>query len=450
MKNFYSICVILLLSGILISPRNIIAQEALSLSDCIEYALQQNISIRQNKLDIDQKQSELLQSKAAMLPSINGYINQGLSFGNSLDYTTYEYVKDRTNSNYFQLSSNFTVFNGFNLQNRVKSSQYALQSSNWTHEDIKDQVAMNVALAYLQILLNIEQLKLAEEQIDLTKGLLERIKILVDVGQETKSKELELKAELANNEVSHIEAKNNLEQSYLQLKQILNWEISKPIKINTYDINLVTGGDYDRIDIETVINNNVAELPKVKKAKSDLASTQFYYKSVQAMKYPSLELQSSMGTRYSSLINPLTGQKDPYIDQLDNNLGQYLTFGLQIPLFNNLRNSGAAQIAQLNIKNAELAYLDTEVQSKNVMYETYFLMINAGKKYEAAIKSQEAQRLLFDQSTLMYKEGMLNFYEWQSSRNNLSQAETSLLSAKYDYLYRIKVFDYYRGVPLSL
>jgi outer membrane protein len=401
-------------------------------------------------LDIDRKQSELLQSKAAMLPSVNGYINQGLNFGNSLDYTTYEYVKERTSSNYFQLSSNLTIFNGFRLLNTVKSNQHALDASNWTYEDVKDQVAMSVALSYLQILMNKEQLNLAVEQIELTKGLLERIRILVEVGQETKSKELELKAEMASNEVTHIEAKNNLIQSYLNLKQILNWEISKPIKINEYDINLASGGDYDRVDIESVISNNIAELPKVKRAKSDLESAQFYYKAVQAMKYPSIDLQSSVGTRYSSIKNPLTGQRDPFNDQLNNNLGQYLTFGLQIPIFNNLKNSGSSQLAQLNIKNAELTYRETEVQSKNAIYEAYYLMNNSGKKYEAAIKSQEAQRLLFDQSTLMYKEGVLNFYEWQSSRNNLSRAEASLLSAKYDYLYRIKVFDYYRGIPLSL
>jgi outer membrane protein len=424
-------------------------QDKMGLSDCIDYALQNNISVRQNYLDISRKQSEYLQSKAAMLPSVNAYASQGMNFGNSLDYTTYEYVKEKSSSNYFQLSSNWTLFNGLRLQNMKKSNFHALNASQWNYEDVSDQISMNVALSYLQILMNKEQLNLAGEQIELTKSLLERTRVLVEVGQETKSKELELKAELANNEVSLIEAKNNLEQSYLALKQVMNWDISKALEISMHDINLTTGS-HANTPIDDLISQQVSELPKVKKAKSELESAQFYFKATQALKYPSLELQSSMGTRYSSNKNPLTGQADPFVDQLDNNFGQYLTFGLQIPIFNNLRNSGAAQMAQINIKNAELIYRETEVQSKNAMYEAYYLMTQAEKKYEAAIKNQEAQQVLFDQSSLMYQEGVLNFYEWQSSRNNLNMAKTSLLNAKYDYLYRIKVFDYYSGIPIRL
>lgn len=426
------------------------AQEPLDLKRCIEIALSQNISVRKSDVNVEKSGLNLYKSKADLLPNLNGYISQGFSFGNSLDYTTYEYVRERINSNFFQFNSELTLFQGFSKINTLKSNHYAFEASLHYDQYIKDQIALQTAYAYLTILMNIENVSFLEEQILLTKSMLEKTKILVEVGQETKVKELELNAELATNEYNLVEARNKLEQSYLDLKQLLNWDMKKPLAISKYSVDLMALGQFEKIDIEDVINQYVAELPAIRQARAELESAQYAYKAAKGMIYPSLTFQSTLSTRYSSVKDPLTGKTTPFSDQLDNNFGQYFTIGLSIPVFNNLNLYGNKQSARLNIKTAELNYREAELKAKNNIYEAWFNLKNAINKYNAAVKSQETQKVLFEQSTTMYQEGVISYYEWQSARNGLTRAETTLLSAKYECIYRIKVFDYYRGIDLSL
>lgn len=426
------------------------AQETLDLKKCIEIALEQNIAVRKAGLNTEKSGLNLQKSKASLLPNLNAYASQGYSFGNSLDYTTYEYVREKINSNYFQLNSEVTLFQGFSKINTVKANQYALEANIHSNQNMKDQIALQTAAAYLAILMNLENVAFMEEQIKLTKSMLEKTKILVEVGQETKAKELELNAELANNEYNLVEAQNKLEQSYLELKQLLNWDMKKPLSISKYAVDMMSLGNYENIDIESIINQYVSELPQMKQAKAELESAQYAYKAAKGLMYPALSLQGNLTTRYSSLKNPLTGQITPFSEQLDNNFGQYFTFGLSIPLFNNLNTYGNTQAARLNIRNAELNYRESEVKAKNNIYEAWFNLKNAINKYESAVKSQEAQKLLFEQSSVMYQEGVISYYEWQSARNGLTRAENTLLGAKYECVYRMKVFDYYRGIDISL
>jgi len=441
--SFIALCIIAIAT-------KVTAQESLDLKKCIEIAIDQNITVKQSKINVERNNIEVTKSKMAILPSFNAYVSEGFSFGNALDYTTYEYVRDKTNSNYFQINSDLTVFQGFSKINTLKSNQYKLNASVYNNQNVKDQVILQVASAYLSILMNTEQLKLAEEQIQLTKTMLEKTQVLVDVGQETKSKLLELNAELASNEMNLVESQNRLEQSYLTLKQLLNWDMSKSLSINKYSVDMLALGNYENINVDNIIKMQLSELPQVKKAKAELESAQYSYKAAKAMSYPGISMQSNVSSRYSSVKNPLTGQTTPFNEQIDNNFGQYITFGLNIPIFNNLNAYSNIQYARLNIKNAELAYREIEITAKNTIYESWFNLKNAINKYNAAVRSQEAQKLLFEQSSLMYKEGLLSYYEWQSARNNLSKAETSLLNAKYECIYRIKVFDYYRGIDISL
>jgi len=426
------------------------AQEVLDLKKCIEMAIEQNINIKKSQVANERAGTSLLKSKMSVLPSLNSFASQSFSFGNSLDYTTYEYVKDKTSSNYFQLNSEVTIFQGFNKINTIKSEQFALEGSMYNYENIRDQIILQVASAYLNILMNAEQVAYANEQINLTKSMLEKTQVLVEVGQETKSKLLELNAELANNELALVEASNKLEQSYLLLKQLLNWDMSKSLSISKQSVEIMSLGDYSNTDIEQLISKQLQELPQIKKAKAELQSATYSYKATKALYYPSLNLQSSFSSRYSDVKNPITGLITPFGEQIDNNFGQFFSLGLNIPLFNNYNVRANVEYAKLNIKLAELNYKELEQESKNAIYEAWFNLKNAINKYNAAVKNQEAQKLLFDQSSLMYKEGLISYYEWQSARSGLNRAETNLLNTKYECIFRIKVFDYYRGVDISL
>ncbi len=434
---------------LLVVTTGIKAQEVFSLKDCIDYALKNNISIQQSGVDIRIKEFDVRRNKAAFLPSANAYASHGYSFGYSLDYTTYEYYKQSIQSNYFTLNSDVTLFNGFRLRNNLTAAQHGLQSGKYSYQGAKDQVSLSVVLYYLNILKNSEQLQYAEDQLALTEKLYEKAKLLVEVGQETKSKELELKAQMANDEMLLVQAKNNLEKAYLNLKQIMNYEISKELTIAELGEETIDFTEYENLDPEEFIEESVSKLPEVQKAKEDYNKSVYSYKAAKSLLYPSLSGSGSLNSRYSNSKNPLTGQADPFFDQIENNFGQTISFGLSIPIFANLNNAYNVYASEQNIEFNRLTWEDAKIKAKNTIYEAYYLMLNSYKQYEAAKNSMEAQQSLFNQSNLMYNEGVVSFYDWQTAKNNLAKSESTFLSAKYDLLYRVKLLDYYQGKDIS-
>lgn len=450
-KPIKSIRIISFFIGLFFLPMILKGQDSLSLADCIKVALDQNISIKKTLLSQEQSRLNMNTQKAAFLPSLNGMASRGYTFGNSLDYTSYTYFREQTTSDYYGLSSEFTLFNSFKLWNNVKSGQLSYKSSQELSKETADQISLNVAAQYLQILLNVEQVKNAEDQLLYTQNLLERTKLLVEVGNQNKTKELELQAQSATDEMSLVEAQNQLAQSYLTLKQTLNWDFAKPLKVQSIRINPVQFSSYQNLKVEDFIDQSIQNLPSVKKAKFTYESSKYYYKSVISSRYPSLTLQGSMNSRYSSVAQDLaTHDKIPYKDQLDNNLGQGVTLSLNIPIFNNLRTSYNIQSAKISYDNSRLTLKETELNARNSIYEAWFLMNNAYLKFIAAEKSQKSQQLLFDQTKMMYDEGLINFYDWQQTKTNYNKAQNAYLGAKYEYTYRVKIFDYYRGIPINI
>jgi len=437
--------------GLFFLPTIIIAQDSLSLADCIKVALEQNISIKKTLLSQEQSRLNLNTQKAAFLPSLNGMASRGFTFGNSLDYTSYTYFREQTTSDYFDINSNLTLFNSFKQWNNLKSGQFNYKSSQELTKETADQISLNIAAQYLQILLNIEQVKNAEDQLAYTQNLLERTKLLVEVGNQNKTKELELQAQSATDEMSLVEAQNTLAQSYLTLKQTLNWDLTKPLKVQRITIDPVQFSSYQNLKVEDFIDQSIQNLPSVKKTKFAYESSKYYYKSVISSRYPSLSLQGSMNTRYSSVAQDLvTHDKVPYKDQLNNNFGQGISLNLNIPIFNNLLTSYNIESAKISYDNARLTLKETELNARNTIYESWFLMNNAYLKFVAAQKSQKSQQLLFDQTKMMYDEGLINFYDWQQVKTNFNKAQNDYLGAKYEYTYRVKIFDYYRGIPINI
>jgi len=163
---------------------SISAQETFSFQDCINYALKNNIQVQKSKLSIEQSRYDLEQRRANQLPSLSGSMSQGFNFGNSLDYTTYEYVKKSTNSNYFHLGSEMLLFKGLQVQNNIKAGKHLYEARNASLEDVRDQISLDVVTTYLQILMNQEEIENAENQLLLTNKLLEKTKVLIEVGEE--------------------------------------------------------------------------------------------------------------------------------------------------------------------------------------------------------------------------------------------------------------------------
>ena len=426
------------------------AQNVLTLEQCINIGYNGNLQIKQYELQIGLKKSELKQKNFSLLPSLNGILSQAYSFGNSLDYTTYEYRKEKISSNYFSLNSDLTLFNGFRQLYNVKSARYGYLSSQESFQDIKDQISLNIAAVYVEIVMNLEQVKSADKQLDLSRKLYEKSKILVEVGEENRVKELQMKAQVANDEVGKIDAENQLELSYLKLKQLLNLDLTKTVVVVVPEIDIYKLPDYTKEKVESFIEESILKLPKVKKARYDFQSSRYNYLASLGQTYPRLNLQTSVDSRYSNIAKNLHGEQIPFNTQIDNNFGQSVSLGLSIPIFNNYQYSYAVQSAKIGMKTNEILLNETEINARNEIYQAFFLMNSANKKFIAADNNLKAQQMLFEQNNKLYEQGLINFYDWQQAKNNLTKAESTFLSSKYDYLYKIKVFEYYKGVPLKL
>ena len=426
------------------------AQNVLTLEQCINIGYNGNLQIKQYELQIGLKKSELKQKNFSLLPSLNGILSQAYSFGNSLDYTTYEYRKEKISSNYFSLNSDLTLFNGFRQLYNVKSARYGYLSSQESFQDIKDQISLNIAAVYVEIVMNLEQVKSADKQLDLSRKLYEKSKILVEVGEENLVKELQMKAQVANDEVGKIDAENQLELSYLKLKQLLNLDLTKTVVVVVPEIDIYKLPDYTKEKVESFIEESILKLPKVKKARYDFQSSRYNYLASLGQTYPRLNLQTSVDSRYSNIAKNLHGEQIPFNTQIDNNFGQSVSLGLSIPIFNNYQYSYAVQSAKIGMKTNEILLNETEINARNEIYQAFFLMNSANKKFIAADNNLKAQQMLFEQNNKLYEQGLINFYDWQQAKNNLTKAESTFLSSKYDYLYKIKVFEYYKGVPLKL
>ncbi len=421
------------------------SQQKMNLKACIEYAWKNNISLQQNESGIRIRQFEVKKNKMAYLPSVSAFANTGYSFGYSLDYTSYEYYRDQIQSAYFSMSSDWLLFNGFRVKNQLESSRHGLKSSQYSFQQLKDQIGLTVAFYYLTILQSAERVKFAENQLELTRKLYEKARLMVEVGQETRVKELELKAQLASDELNLTDARNNLEQAYLNLKQVMNYPIGEKIEIEEVESQVPELANYEQSNPDAIIKNAVENLPEVKKAREDMIQAEFNYKATRSLAYPSLTGSGNLNSRYSSAKSPLTGEPSPFFDQMENNFNQSISIGLNIPLFTRLSNAYNIYSAKENINLSRLTYEDVKIKAENTIYEAWFNLQSSIKRYKSAQNKWEAQKALFEQSQLMYDEGVISFYDWQTAKTNLTAAESDFLAAKYDLLYRIKLMNYYTG-----
>lgn len=425
------------------------AQEVYNLDQCVEYALRHNPDLRKAGIQLNQNEAKLNRDRAMQLPGFSAFASQGHSFGNSLDYTTYEYVKDNTRSNYYALNTDVTLFNGFRIRNTINSSKHDLLGSKYNLQAIEEQLKLDISAAYLSILMKIEQVHFAESQIALSEKQKDRIRILVEAGKETKSKIYEIDAQLANDQVALVDAQNQLDMAYLGLKQLMNFELSDPLQIEEIEFDPMEYSNYLNDNIKEVIDSGLNHLPQIKQAEEDLKSAQYSMKASKALRYPSLSASGSMSSRYSNATFIPGSSPDPYFDQINNNFGQNVNFGLNIPIFNNLQNTYAIKSAENNVSNAEIILEESRIRIKNEIYTAYWELKSAAKKFEAAQKNLKAQQLLFDQSEIKLHEGAMNFIEWQTVKSNLSKAQSEYLKSKFDYLYRIKLYEYFKEKAFS-
>ncbi|MBI4945249.1 MAG: TolC family protein [Bacteroidetes bacterium] len=472
MKNF--LFILFLLSTFGFSQRN---SQPWTLQKCIEHALKNNIQMKQNMLNEKKSEIILLQSKAQVLPNLSGNASNSYNSGKKVDPFTNQFTSGAfTLSQNFSLSTSVTVFGGFQNLNTIKQNQYNLMASRLDVQKMQNDISLQIASAYLQILMAEELLAVARNQSDITKLQVDRTKKLVDVGNLPKGNLLDIQAQAASEEVNMVNAENNLSLASLNLVQMLNldtitnFSIAKPEITLPADVvlNTTPGQVYDAA---------LPRQPEIKSAEFKLKSSEKGISIARAGMFPRLSLNAAYGTGYSGASQELqtitpagydttgitTGgqsvlvphflydyQPIPFSTQYNNNINKSVGFYLSVPLFNNLQTHTSVERAKISREDAELSLQLQKDNLRKIIQQAYNDAMSSLKKYQATQKAVSAMEESFKYMEQKFTVGAATSTEYNDSKNKLIKAKSDLLQSKYDCVFKMKVLDFYQGKPIIL
>ncbi|MEI8112394.1 MAG: TolC family protein [Bacteroidia bacterium] len=444
MKRMYSLIAAAILLVVFTSAR---AQETWSLQKCIDYALQNNIQIKQQSLNADYYNNQLNQAKYNRLPNLNMGMQNSTSFGRSLgpDNT---YLDMNSNSTYGNLNSNITIWNGFTLTNAIKVADMDLRASLQDMQKAKDDMMLNIAASYLEILFADELLTVSEDLKKITQLQLDRTTKLVEAGSLAKGSLLEIEAQFAREELNVVDAQNRLQLAYLGIYQLLEVPSTESFKIEKPNLPEI-GANLTMLNSMDVFKNAVQLRPAVKGAEFKLESARNQLLIAKGNLMPSLTFGANYNNNYNYLINNIY-TNIAFGEQLKSHQRYGFGINLNIPIFNHYQAKTGVSNAQIQLENSELQLQNTKNLLRKEIEQAYTNALAAFKRYVANQKTVIASKEAFRYTEEKFNVGMINSVEYNQSKNNLSKTQSDLLQAKYEYIFRTKILDFYNGIPIQL
>jgi outer membrane protein len=436
-----------------VSPGLIRAQEKLwSLEECVQYAIDNNIQIKQQVLQTRYQENTLAQSKLNLLPTLRGQATHNYSFGRALDETTYEFTNNENiQSNSFSAGGSLNLFNGLQNYNTIRKNKSQLLASELDLQSIKDNISLNIALAFLQILLNTELVSATDNQLQITLQQIEKTKKMYDAGSVAKGNLLQIEAQAASEELQLINLKNQLDISYLTLTQMLELKSPEGFSIVTPNIT---------IDTSTVITGRIDEIfalaqglrPEIKSAELKLEASQYDLKIASGSRSPSLSMNHSFSTRYSDVAVKLSNPFETYTfsEQLNDNINYGVGFSLNIPILNGWQVNKNIANSRLNIESSRYTLESEKKDLYKKIQQAYTDAVASLKKYSASIKAVTSMEESFRYTEQKFNVGMVTPLDYNAAKSQLLNAQSDMSQAKYEYIFKTKVLDFYKGLPLNL
>lgn len=453
-----------------------IGQTRLTLQQAIELGIKNNIDVQQSALVTEKSSVVWRQSKLSMLPNLNAAVNQGTNYGKSIDPFTNAFIDQKVNYGNYGASSNILLFNGFSLQSGIRSNRLGLEASEMELQEAKDNLTINIILAYLQVLSAEDILKQNREQVEVTKKQTGRLALLNDEGAIAPSDYYDLKGQLASEQVSIADSKANVETAKLSLSQLLNIPYQKEMEVAALpdeDISLETFSSPE--EIYRIAQRQFAG---VKAAGLRTQSAEKNIQSVKGKLYPTLFFGGSVNTNYSSVatINELlhssvvasadyvdingsrypvyknqsayTSHKLKFGNQLNNNLFYTLNLGLSIPIFNGSNVRSQVKLAEIDWKSAKLKEYHTKTLLQQAIERSYVNLVSSSDKYRLLKEQVSAFGESFRIAEARFNEGVITSVDYLVAKNNLDRAKSNLIISKYDLILREKILNFYAGRSL--
>jgi outer membrane protein len=436
------------------------AQKKWSLQECVDYALENNISIKQQELSTDLVKEEIVTAEGNFYPSLNASASQNWNFGSYIDnYGGRVSVDSRSNS--FGLSSGVTLYNGNRNRLALEQAKKNLETAGYNLQENKNGIMLYIVNAYLNVLLNKESVKIAADQIEISKSQVTKAQQLVDAGEQPRSTLLEAEASLASNEQQLTSAKNTLDLSLLSLAQLI--QVSHK-GFDVQDVPLtINSASLIYNDTDQIFNTAVTNLPEIKSAELAVENADLTIAQAKAGLKPSLSLGAGVGTSYQHsqgqkdvrvIIDPETNMPvtvaNGFGKQLEDNLGYNVGLSLSIPIFNGFRVKSGITRAKINKQQSELQLIDQKIKLREAIERAYADAEAALDQYISAEKSLEAQNESFKNAQESYNSGVMTSFDFDQVRNRLVNAQSSMVNAKYNFVFRTKLLEYYLGIPIVI
>ncbi|MDA0178306.1 MULTISPECIES: TolC family protein [Mesoflavibacter] len=420
------------------------AQKKWTLQECVDHALQNNITILQGQNTILSNEQDIKASKGQFLPSVGANLGHTISLGNR-ELFPGQFVDRTDNSTNASINVSQTVFNGFRLTNLYKQSQLNLETSQLELNRIKDDISLNVVNAYLNVLFNIENLEIAQAQLEFTQKQLDQVKQLVDAGVQPSANIYDAQATLSNDVQNVTVAENNYQLALLTLSQLLQ------LPFEGFDVEVINLDDpsaelmYD--NATPIVSYALQNRNEIKVAQKNIENSKLNTEISKSGFLPSVSFGYGFGSNvfYTNLYDT----EDSFFNQLNNQKGHRFTLNVNVPIFSQFQNKTNVAKAEIQEKNALLNLEQTKLNLESNVQRAFTDAKAAFRAYEAAKVSLEAQTIAFQNSQERYNIGAMNAFDLEQTRLRLVNAESSLINAKYDFIFKTKVLDFYLGKPIT-
>ena len=428
-----------------LSAGSAMAQKQWNLKQCIEYAIEHNLTIKQQEAAKDESAVDLNTAKWSRLPDLNGSASHSFNFGRSLQMdNTYQQLN--TQNTGLNLSTSIPLFTGMQIPNQIALSKLNLKAAVEDLNKAKEDISIQVTSAYLQVLFNEELAKVAHEQVALSEEMLKQKTAFFKVGKASEAELYEAKSRAAQDQLSAVQADNEYRLALLDLSQLL--ELPTPEGFGIVSPSIDEDKDFSILTSPVDIYSEALLIkPSIKAAQYRVEGAQKSIRIAQSGYYPQLSLGAGIATSYYNVSGRENGN---FGSQLRDNFSQYIGLSLNIPIFNRFSTRNQVRKARIQQTTLNWQLEDAKKALYKEIQQAYYNAVNAESKFESSRTADEAAKASFNLMKEKYANGKATSTEFNEARTNWLKAVSDRIQAKYDYLFRTKILDFYKGVPLTL
>ena len=464
------------------------AQDTWSLERCISYALDNSLDLRQSKVSARQSEITYQANKQLRLPDLNGNTRFDASFGRQIDRTTNDFINQQFTNQSISLNSGVTLFNGGRIRDQIRQSSLGMRAAELEADQVSNDISLQVANAYINALFAKERLANSETSLALIAEQLANTDKLIEAGTRPRNERLDLVAQLSQNEQMVVAAQNDIDIAILSLMQIMQLDIGTEFDIEVPDISLPSDYDVAALSAEELFKQAAGWQPGIKAGELRRENAEIGVSLARTAMVPTLTFGAGINSFFSSrarafiplnqssvvpFVALLPGnvqslqlngeninlsaeipkfdqQKVSFIDQMNENLGFGLGVNLSVPIYNQGQNKGNLEFTKLEVVRSEIANEQVRNTLKTDVQRAVADVKAAKKQYEAALRTVEANRAAYQDAEKRYTLGVSNSLDFTTAQTNRDRAEVDLIIAKYDYIFRSKIIDFYQGKKITL